>query len=106
MTLRSILATLTLVAAPTLCLLRSSEAQPIQGAAQADLTVEACKQKCVDQYKKNVNACKKAAKTCDFWILWMCAASHLDQEVFETCKAAAGEVLDACLEACEVTPTA
>jgi hypothetical protein len=104
MTLRSILSTLALVAVATFGFLRPTAAQSQAGAAPAPGSVEACKQKCFDKYDKNVNDCKKTAKVCDFWILWICTASHTDMDVFEACKAAAKEVLDACLAECGGPP--
>jgi hypothetical protein len=104
MTLRSNLTASALVAMTTLGFLRPTEARPVQGVAAGNIAVAACKQKCLDEYKQNVKDCKKTAKVCDFWILWMCAASHTDTDVYETCVAAAKEVLNACLEECGLPP--
>jgi hypothetical protein len=98
MTLRSILATLTLATVPMLGFLRATEARPMQGAGNA--AIAACKQKCLEQYNKNVENCKKTAKVCDLWILWTCFAAHTNEDVLENCLATAEDTLEACLAAC------
>lgn len=98
MTLRSILASLTLAAAPMFGFLRSTEARPMQAAGNA--AIAACKQECLEQYNQNVKDCKKTAKVCDLWILWTCVAAHTNQEVLDNCLDAAEDTLAACLAAC------
>jgi hypothetical protein len=100
MKLRSILATLALVTVPTLGFLRPTEAQSMQEPGPPFDPYSACIQECLEQYVENVKDCKKAAKVCDFWLLWTCFASHTHSDILDKCLDTADAALSACLAGC------
>jgi hypothetical protein len=76
----------------------TAAAQPPQTPSRAK-----CLQKCLDDFRDNMDECEDSCFVCDVWILW-CWRGHTDRDCMETCSGGADDVYEACVAECGPPP--
>jgi hypothetical protein len=63
-----------------------------------------CLQKCLEQYRENIEKCKDACLICQRRFLFICVSRVTDESCLATCKAGAVGVYEACKAECPELP--